>query len=190
MKIKAFYLFGFACCGVLLLSCSPTRLAALNVKGNELNQTTVDKHSTATQEAIDQVFREIQKQPELSELTKSFSRTIGIRTGNINVGGPPPGVKVAALFETVAFPVEQGIYEVQLIRRWKERITTDGVPEPVFGDISDCLGTRSCQEALPTLATTWRFRVAASRSIIYLGRSGCEPFQYKLPQKQSCSPTR
>lgn len=186
MKIKILYLSCFTCCSLLLLSCSNPQLAAFSVEGNKLNQITTDKHTITTQEAVEVVFQEAKKQPELSELMKSFSRVIGIRKGSINVGGPPPGVKVAALFETVAFSVGQGSYEVQFIRRWKERITTDGVPEPVFGDVSNCLGNSSCSDNLPTLSTTWNFRVEADRSIRYLGRSGCDPFQYKSPQKNHC----
>jgi hypothetical protein len=180
VNIKVLKLFGF----FFFYSCFLLVPSTLIIScANSLDQMKINKQSSTAQNAIDAVFQKVKKEPKLSELINSFPKAVGSKKGNINVGGPPPGVKVVALFETVAVPVDQNAYEVNLIRRWREGVASDGALQSVFGDISK---PRPSEENLQTLSTTWRFRVEANKNVQYLGRSGCDSFQYKVPQKNFC----
>ncbi len=170
----------FFCCCILIL---PNTLSSC---AKNLDQIQATKENSNVQNAVNAVFQKIKKDPTLKELTNDFPKVVGSKKGNINVGGPPPGVKVVAIFETVVKSVDQNVYEVYLNRRWKEGVTSDGELQPVFGDISNISTPLKKEKNLQTLSTTWKFRVELNSNVKYLGRSGCDIFQYKVPQKQFC----
>lgn len=66
------------------------------------------------QEAVDAVFTKVGSDATYGQ----FPRSIGSQSGELSVGGPPPGQTIPAIYETKVTQLDDGAYEVRLIRRW------------------------------------------------------------------------
>lgn len=66
------------------------------------------------EQAVAAVFRDLGDDPAF----RQFPRTPGTAGGEINIGGPVPGVTIPAAFETRVRSVSDGSWEVELIRSW------------------------------------------------------------------------
>ncbi len=66
------------------------------------------------QEAVAAVFTKVGSDATF----RQFPRSIGSQPGDINIGGPPPGQTIPAMYKTEAARLDAGAYEIRLIRRW------------------------------------------------------------------------